>query len=137
LTNPSKDYYAALGVLPSIEGAAIRAVYLTLLKKYHPDVYKGANDEAIRRTKELNEAYSVLGDEKQREKYDSLRTNSPHGKQRPASRKHKAKASDFLHPSTAKRYDSQRKTGRLRELLIGIMGIVALVFILTVFGGTD
>ena len=77
--DPSKDYYAALGVLPSIEAAAIRAVYLTLLKKYHPDVYKGAHDEAIRRTKDFNEAYDVLGDEKQREKYDSLRPKLSYG----------------------------------------------------------
>ena len=60
----SKDYYAVLGVLPSIEPAAIRAVYLALLKKYHPDVYKGTKEEAVRRTKEFNEAYDVLGDEK-------------------------------------------------------------------------
>jgi molecular chaperone DnaJ len=62
----SKDYYAVLGVLPSIEPAAIRAVYLALLKKYHPDVYKGTKEEAVKRTKEFNEAYDVLSDEKKR-----------------------------------------------------------------------
>lgn len=72
----SKDYYAVLGVLPSIEPAAIRAVYLSLLKKYHPDVYKGTKEEAVRRTKEFNEAYDVLGDEKKREEYDRLRANA-------------------------------------------------------------
>ncbi len=72
----SKDYYAVLGVLPSIEPAAIRAVYLALLKKYHPDVYRGTKEEADRRTKEFNEAYVVLGDEKKREEYDRLRAKS-------------------------------------------------------------
>jgi hypothetical protein len=72
----SKDYYAILGVLPSIEPAAIRAVYLALLKKYHPDVYKGTKEEAVKRTKEFNEAYDVLGDEKKREEYDRLRAKS-------------------------------------------------------------
>jgi DnaJ domain len=72
----SKDYYAVLGVLPSIEPAAIRAVYLALLKKYHPDVYRGTKGEADRRTKEFNEAYYVLGDEKKREEYDRQRAKS-------------------------------------------------------------
>jgi curved DNA-binding protein CbpA len=72
----SKDYYAVLGVLPSIEPAAIRAVYLALLKKYHPDVYRGTKEEAVRRTKEFNEAYNVLGDDKTREEYDRRRTKS-------------------------------------------------------------
>src|SRR5271165_922066 len=72
----SKDYYAVLGVLPSIEPAAIRAVYLALLKKYHPDVYRGTKEDADRRTKEFNEAYDVLGDEKKREEYDRLRAKS-------------------------------------------------------------
>jgi curved DNA-binding protein CbpA len=135
--DPSKDYYAALGVLPSIEPAAIRAVYLTLLKKYHPDVYKGAHNEAIRRTKEFNEAYNVLGDEKQREKYDSLRPKLSCRKQSPALHEYKAKATDYRAPSTAKPYYNQRKTDRLRALVVGIVGIVAIVFILTVFGGSD
>jgi curved DNA-binding protein CbpA len=135
--DPSKDYYAALGVLPSIEPAAIRAVYVALLKKYHPDVHNGAKDEAIRRTKEFNEAYYVLGDEKQREKYDRLRAGSSYGEQRTASRQHKAKATDYRDPSTAKQHHSQQKTDRLRALAIGIVGIVALVFILTVFAGSD
>jgi curved DNA-binding protein CbpA len=69
----SKDYYANLGVLPSIEPTALKAVYLALLKKYHPDVFKGSNAEAERITKQLNEAYSVIGDQLKRAEYDGLR----------------------------------------------------------------
>ena len=135
--DPTKDYYAALGLLPSIEPAAIRAVYLTLLKKYHPDVYKGVHDEAIRRTKEFNEAYSVLGDEKQREKYDGLRPKSTYGKQNPALH-NKAKATHYRDPPTGKRYDPQRwKTNLLKIIVIGILEIFAIVFIIAVFGGSD
>jgi curved DNA-binding protein CbpA len=72
----SRDYYAVLGVLPSIEPGAIKAVYLALLKKYHPDVYRGTKEEADRRTKEFNSAYEVLGDEKRREEYDRLPAKS-------------------------------------------------------------
>ena len=69
----SKDYYAILGVLPSIEPTALKAVYLALVKKYHPDVYKGNIADAERITKQLNEAYGVLGDETKRAEYDALR----------------------------------------------------------------
>jgi len=62
----TKDYYAILGVLPSIEQAALSAVYKALIKKYHPDVYSGAKAESERISRQLNEAYEVLGDEKKR-----------------------------------------------------------------------
>jgi curved DNA-binding protein CbpA len=71
--NTSKDYYAILGVLPSIEQTAIKAVYMALIKKYHPDVYSGDKSEAERITKDLNEAYSILGDVDKRKKYDEAR----------------------------------------------------------------
>ena len=32
------NYYAVLGVSPSIDGASLAAVYRMLLKKFHPDV---------------------------------------------------------------------------------------------------
>ena len=68
-----KDYYAILGVLPSIDQAALQAVYRALLKKYHPDVFAGDKLEAERITKELTEAYSVLGDAARRQEYDKNR----------------------------------------------------------------
>lgn len=67
---PDNDYYAILGVLPSIDQAALHAVYRALLKKYHPDVFKGDKAEAERITRELNDAYSVLGNEQTRQEYD-------------------------------------------------------------------
>ena len=74
-----KDYYAVLGVLPSIEPDALTAVYRALVKKYHPDVYKGPLDEAERITRELNEAYSVLNDPEKRDKYDQDRNTTSDG----------------------------------------------------------
>lgn len=132
----SKDYYAVLGLLPSIESAAIRAVYLVLLKKYHPDVYVGSKEEAVRRTKEFNEAYNILYDEKRRVRYDRLRAKSSDQSGR-VSRQPKAKFTEYRDPRTAKRRDREQTTHRLRAILVGIVGIVALVFILTVFPGLD
>ena len=52
-----KDYYAVLGVLPSIDDVALKAVYQALLKKYHPDVFSGSQQEAER----ITENYTILG----------------------------------------------------------------------------
>jgi len=71
-----KDYYAVLGVLPSIEQSALKAVYAALMKKYHPDVTTMPKDEAELRAKEINEAYSVLGDPAKRADYDLQRKQS-------------------------------------------------------------
>ena len=159
--DPSKDYYAVLGVLPSIEPAAIRAVYLALLKKYHPDVYKSGKNEATRRTKEFNEAYNVLGDEKHREKYDSLRADfcsksggykkqnnektinkdigtywQSYGDSGTSPRQIKAKATNYRDPWTAKQHASLQGADSLRVFVVGIVVSVALAFIISAFAGS-
>jgi curved DNA-binding protein CbpA len=77
-----KDYYSILGVLPSIDDAALAAVYRALLKKYHPDVFSGSKAEAESRTKEIVEAYEVLGDPNKRQAYDNARRNNGFGNYR-------------------------------------------------------
>lgn len=69
----SKDYYAILGVLPSIDPDALKAVYRALMKKFHPDVFSGSKAEAERLSVAINEAYAVLSDPKLRAHYDSER----------------------------------------------------------------
>jgi curved DNA-binding protein len=65
-----KDYYAELGVPKTAGADDIKAAYRKLVRKYHPDVSKEADADA--RTKELNEAYGVLGDPEKRAAYDEL-----------------------------------------------------------------
>src|SRR6516164_3209361 len=77
-----KDYYSILGVVPSIDDVALTAVYRALLKKYHPDVFKGPKAEAERRTKEINEAYEVLGNVDSRRAYDNARKDRGFGNYR-------------------------------------------------------
>jgi len=75
----NKDYYSILGVLPSIEASALDAVYKALIKKFHPDVFSGDKKTAEDKTKEINEAYSVLRDPEKRKKYDAQRLNENKG----------------------------------------------------------
>ena len=71
--NSETDYYALLGVLPSIDHRALRAVYRALLKKHHPDVQAGDKENAERITRRIIEAYEVLGNPDSRAAYDRLR----------------------------------------------------------------
>ena len=67
-----KDFYAALGVAKDADAAAIKKAYRKLARQYHPDQNAGdASAEA--RFKEIGEAYAVLSDPAEREKYDAIR----------------------------------------------------------------
>ncbi len=66
----SKDYYKTLGVGKSASKADIKKAYKRLAKKYHPDLNKESG--SADRFKEINEAASVLGDDKKRNHYDQF-----------------------------------------------------------------
>jgi curved DNA-binding protein len=73
-----KDYYKTLGVAKTADEAEIKKAYRKLVRKYHPDVSKLKDADSM--TKELNEAYGVLGDAEKRAAYDEL-GNAPRGGQ--------------------------------------------------------
>lgn len=61
-----KTYYEILGVSEKATHKEIKSAYKVLMKKYHPDVYKG-NDKIAA---EINNAYDILSNPKTREEYD-------------------------------------------------------------------
>ncbi|MFA5333131.1 MAG: molecular chaperone DnaJ [Candidatus Nanoarchaeia archaeon] len=67
-----KNYYETLGVSKDASQEEIKKAYRKMAMKYHPDVNKekGAEDKF----KELNEAFSVIGDESKRQQYDMFGT---------------------------------------------------------------
>ena len=62
-----KDYYEILGVSRDATESELKSAYRKLAHKYHPDKNGGDPDKF----KEVNEAYSVLGDEKKRAEYNT------------------------------------------------------------------
>lgn len=72
-----KDLYRILGIAGSAESAVIRAAYKALIMIYHPDRYDGDKNYAIKKSKEINEAYAVLIDPDKRKKYDAQRSDRP------------------------------------------------------------
>jgi curved DNA-binding protein CbpA len=127
-----KDYYAILGILPSVDDEVIKAVYHCLIKKHHPDARNPKNNEADRIAYELNEAYSILGDKKKRANYDRARgdKNSGSGDFRRQSEADNAAQPDGEHFSEAWsviiRYHPQAEAHR-RELAV-ISQSLSLVF---------
>ncbi len=67
-----KDLYKTLGVAETADDATIKKAYRKLAKEFHPDV-TGNDKKKTERFKEINEAYSVLGDAQKRKEYDRLK----------------------------------------------------------------
>ena len=68
----TKDFYQELGVDKTADDAAIKKAYRKLARKYHPDHNPG-DSAAESRFKNISEAYTVLSDKQQRQKYDAIR----------------------------------------------------------------
>lgn len=66
--NLSKDYYKILGIKPDASEKEIKSAYLTLVKKYHPDVTGGKTTELF---KEISVSFKILSDKNSKNFYDA------------------------------------------------------------------
>ena len=83
------DYYATLGVAPTSEDVVIRAAYVALMRRYHPDA--NSSPTAAERAKAITVAYAVLNDPERRNDYDRARR---YGDPYPAGRNDESATSD-------------------------------------------
>ncbi len=63
-----KSYYESLGISDNADAVTIKKAYRALVKKYHPDIYKGEDRDT--KFQEIQKAYDVLSDEEKRAAYD-------------------------------------------------------------------
>ena len=66
-----KDYYEVLGLKKGATDAEIKSAYRKKAKELHPDINKD-DPKAEEKFKEVQEAYSVLGDENKKKMYDQF-----------------------------------------------------------------
>ena len=64
------NYYKELGVNRDASKQEIKLAYLSMLKKYHPDVFDGDQEFAQDKTALINECYATLKDDEKRRVYD-------------------------------------------------------------------
>ncbi|MBS3128632.1 molecular chaperone DnaJ [Candidatus Woesearchaeota archaeon] len=74
----AKDYYKILGVERGASKEEIKKAYKKLAKQYHPDLNK-EDPNTQEKFKEINEAASVLTDDKKRAHYDKFGTSEGMG----------------------------------------------------------
>jgi len=68
------DYYETLEVSPQASPEVIKRVYRVLIEKYHPDKHPETRRSwAEQMTKNVNEAFAVLSDERKRREFDEQR----------------------------------------------------------------
>ena len=70
----SDDYYNILGLDRNASDKEIRSAYRRLARKHHPDVNPGDPD-AEEKFKKINQAYQVLSNSQNKEKYDQFGSN--------------------------------------------------------------
>ena len=66
------DHYLVLGVPRTADAATIRAAYVALAKRYHPDVAAGNPELAAFNFRQITDAYQTLSDPDARARYDAM-----------------------------------------------------------------
>ncbi len=78
----AKSYFAILGISPNATIDEVRSAFRRLAKQFHPDYHTGSSE----RFREIQEAYSVLGNSRRRCDYErNIRKISPKRPLRPSA----------------------------------------------------
>ena len=77
---PEQDLYTVLGVARNATPKEIKQAFRKLARECHPDVNPG-DDASERKFKQINEAYEVLSDEKNRKAYDKYGRDWKHAEE--------------------------------------------------------
>jgi len=89
-----KDYYKILGVDRKASERDIKQAYRKLARQHHPDVNPG-DKPAEEKFKQINEAYEVLSDKENRQKYDKYGDRWQYADQFEQAQRQQASSGDF------------------------------------------
>ena len=136
------NYYDLLNVKKNATDKEIKKAYRILVKKYHPDTYRGNKNIAEEKIKQINEAYDVLTNEKLKREYDQqfnvIQDFSNSRNYYETKKTQKSKKYDFVDNRSCiqeKSFFEQLKTKSSKEiimvfLIIFIASIIVLNFII-------
>lgn len=94
MSDKNQSLYEVLGVDKNATDKEIQSAYRKLARKYHPDVNK--KEDAVEKFQEIAAAYSVIGDEEKRKKYDQGLIDG-NGDERPSAPQYDSFFDDFIH----------------------------------------
>jgi flagellar motility protein MotE (MotC chaperone) len=130
------NFYLVLGVERSASADEIKSAYRELVKRYHPDLFARAGEKAkaTEKLRQINEAYSVLGNTESRRQYDQRFIQQPKVRARaPTARKGRGTSRPRRHAdvrSTAAKILSRRPHFSKKRLGYAFAcSMVVLVFI--------
>lgn len=112
------NYYELFQIRENASSEVIKMAYKALVKKYHPDTFKGDKSFAEEMTKKINEAYDVLSDPIKKDQYDSMLKNQHSGCQE-----------NTAESSTVIRTTTHKKKFKKKPIIIGVVCTVATVLI--------
>ncbi|UCD08577.1 MAG: DnaJ domain-containing protein [Dehalococcoidales bacterium] len=69
-----KDYYQILGLNKTASADQVKKAYRKLAMQYHPDHNHGKEEWSNEKFKDINEAFSILGDPEKKLQYDQFGT---------------------------------------------------------------
>ncbi|MBE6598740.1 MAG: J domain-containing protein [Ruminococcaceae bacterium] len=107
----------------------IRASYVALAKKFHPDLHRDDPEEAEKIMKTINAAYEILSDPIQRKQYDGL-LREEREKQRASYNQRTTYQTSYARPTTT--YAEQKKDNSVNiSIVVIITCCVLCVFAIT------
>ena len=137
------NYFDVLNISENAEPEVIKASYRALSRKYHPDNYKGDKEEADRKMKLINEAFTTLSDDRLRalhlqalksekqSKKTSTDTNSSYSNSNDYNR---TKSENASTPSTNSDSAEDDKVTKIVMSVINIIIIVSIICCIVHFG---
>lgn len=127
-----KDYYAILNVRRDASAPEIKRAYRLLAVRYHPD--KNSDPAAEHLFKEINEAYEVLGDVFERQKYDSrfsYQRPEPEVTVQSETRRHRDPAYRRKSPGVRVKSERQRMLELMAEYVPMLQKVVAFALVVS------